>query len=107
MFGVPNPVEIPGVSAGQRFLVVADGIKGDRGIARDYCDHCLLATRAPRGQCRSDGGAAIRMKPPNTKLQIRNPYVGLGFGVWDFFGAWCLGFGIWDLGQRLITDNES
>src|SRR5438093_2852428 len=32
VFGVPNPVEIPGVSAGQRFLVVADGIKGELGV---------------------------------------------------------------------------
>ena len=33
-FGVPNPVEIPGVSAGQRFLLVADGIKGDTCVLR-------------------------------------------------------------------------
>jgi len=33
-FGVPNPVEIPGVSAGQRFLVVADGIQGESGVLR-------------------------------------------------------------------------
>jgi hypothetical protein len=33
-FGVPNPVEIPGVSAGQRFLVVADGIKGELGVLK-------------------------------------------------------------------------
>ena len=34
VFGVPNPVEIPGVNAGQRFLVVADGIKGELGVLR-------------------------------------------------------------------------
>src|SRR5207237_9621317 len=28
VFGVPNPVEIPGVNAGEGFLAVADGIKG-------------------------------------------------------------------------------
>src|SRR5205814_6020864 len=33
-FGVPNPVEIPGVSAGQRFVVVADGIQGEAGVLR-------------------------------------------------------------------------
>jgi len=32
VFGVPNPVEIPGVNAGERFLVVADGIKGELGV---------------------------------------------------------------------------
>ncbi len=30
--GVPNRVQIPGVNAGQRFLVVADGIKGESGV---------------------------------------------------------------------------
>ena len=34
VFGVPNPVEIPGVSAGQRFVVVADGIKGELGVLK-------------------------------------------------------------------------
>ena len=34
VFGVPNPVEIPGMNAGQRFLVVADGIKGEAGVLR-------------------------------------------------------------------------
>src|SRR5207237_7463808 len=32
VFGVPNPVEIPGVNACERFLVVADGIKGELGV---------------------------------------------------------------------------
>src|SRR5207248_10458075 len=32
VFGVPNPVEIPGVTAGPRFLDVAAGIKGVIGV---------------------------------------------------------------------------
>ena len=32
--GIPNAVEIPGVTAGQRFMVVSDGIKGESGVLR-------------------------------------------------------------------------
>jgi len=48
------------------------------------------------------------MKTPKTKLQTpkklqissSNSAVSLrhlGFGAWDFSGAWCLGFGVWSI----------
>jgi hypothetical protein len=64
----------------------------------------MLVAGAPRRARRSDGSAQVRMKAPNTKLQIprklqissSNTLPGrrsLEFGAWDFSGAWCLGFG--------------
>ena len=51
---------------------------------------------------RRQGGAAVRMKAPNPKiqipkkLQIQSSNMAVArrcFAAWDFSGAWCLGFG--------------
>ena len=62
------------------------------------------------------GGAEIRMKTPNPKIQIPKklqvqsskavslPQV-LEFEVWDFFGAWGLGFGNLACDRQGTTDH--
>src|SRR5438093_595999 len=72
---------------------------------------------------RRRGGAAVRTKAPNPKIQIpkklqipsSNMAVGrrrLGFAAWDFSGAWCLELGPLTTGQpatnnlQPTTDNK-
>src|SRR6266511_3854025 len=60
---------------------------------------------------------AVSMKTPKTKLQTpkklqissSNSAVSLrhlGFGAWNFSGAWCLGFGVGSSGQSKARNRE-
>jgi len=107
--GAIGPVSYPNFMDGSPYL------RSDPVHPRRRRPVRLLVARPPRDAREPNGGAAIRMKTPNTKLQTpeklqissSNMTVSqrhLGFGAWIFSGAWCLVFGVLPIRQSSIVN---